>query len=238
MHKLQLHLRRQLSVLDGFWMLLLTFILMNGLVASGIVPVERLAGFLPGGATVINCLLVQQLLQVLIMVGLVFWFLHLRGVSVRRVGLRPFAQRRWIVLSIFCGVVTFFVMLLLTTWMTQLFPQWAKPQTVTELIMQARTGWEWLAAILIVSVLAPFSEELLFRGYMYHSLRQYKGVTFSIVITSLMFGCMHYDLFRLLPLTLVGCCLNLVSVRSGSLWGSILMHGTWNFMMTLVMMAL
>lgn len=89
MHKLQLHLRRQLSVPDGFWMLLLTFILMNGLVASGIVPVERLAGFLPGGATVINCLLVQQLLQVLIMVGLVFWFLHLRGVSVRRVGLRP-----------------------------------------------------------------------------------------------------------------------------------------------------
>ena len=85
-----------------------------------------------------------------------------------------------------------------------------------------------------VCVLAPFSEELLFRGYIYHSLRQYKTVGFSIIMTSLLFGCMHYDLFRLLPLTLVGICLNLVSIRSGTLWGSIVMHGTIPVMVTCI----
>ena len=227
---------KELSVVDGFLILLCTFLFMNLLVGSGILPVKFFADRLPGSSTSVNIVLVQQVIQSLVMVGLIGFFLRLRGSSLGQIGLRPFRQWRWIGLSLLFGIVTFFVMLLVTAFLVRLFPQWAKPQTITELIMQAKTDWEWFAIILIVCVLAPFSEELLFRGYIYHSLRQYKTVGFSIIMTSLLFGFMHYYLFRLLPLTLVGICLNLVSIRSGTLWGSIVMHGTWNFMMTVLMM--
>ena len=127
-------------------------------------------------------------------------------------------------------------MTLVSVLMTMLFPQWAQPQDISTVILKAENAWEWIAVIVVVSVFAPLSEEILFRGYIYHSLREKYSVIYSIIVASLLFGCMHYDLFRLLPLTLGGIALNVVSVRADSLWASIIMHGVWNFMNTLVLL--
>ncbi len=43
-------LRKTLSVIDGFFILLLTFLLVNSLAGSGLFPTEFLASILPGGA--------------------------------------------------------------------------------------------------------------------------------------------------------------------------------------------
>ncbi len=230
-------LQKQLSMADGFIMLLLIYVLMNGIVGSGLLPVEWLAGFLPGGATVINKMLIQQIFQTMLMTGIVMLFLYLRDVQVKQIGFRPFKEECWLLWSALWGIATFFIMLFVSAWMIKLFPD-AEPQTATNLIMQAEGRWESFAVILMVSILAPFSEELLFRGYIYHSLRAYKSTWFSVLAASLMFGCMHYDLFRLLPLTLVGIFLNIVAIRSESLFGSMVMHGVWNFMMASLVLAL
>lgn len=229
--------KKQLSMADGFIMLFLIYILMNGIAGSGLLPVEWLAGFLPGGATVINKMLIQQIFQTLLMVGMVVLFLHLRGASVEDIGLRPFKDERWLFWAALWGMVTFFIMLFVSACMIKLFPD-AQPQTATNLIMQAEGQWEGIAVVIMVSILAPFSEEFLFRGYIYHSLRTYKSTWFSVLAASLMFGCMHYDLFRLLPLTLVGVLLNIVAIRSQSLFGSMIMHGVWNFMMASLVLAI
>lgn len=229
-------LRKTLSVVDGFFILSVTFLLMNLFVGSGLFPEKALASILPGGATVINQMLWRQILQFIVMTGLTLLFLFLRGKTLQQIGLCAFSKRSWFWKAIACGILLFFVMLFVSALMVSLFPQWAKPQAVTEIVMQAHNGWEWSAVILMVCVLAPISEELLFRGYFYHSLRNRYSLWSSVLIVSLLFGCIHYDLFRLLPLTFTGVCLNLVAIRSGSLWGSIVMHGVWNFMMTLVMM--
>ena len=237
MHIGSWRLQKRLSMADGFIMLFLVYILMNGIIGSGLLPVKWLAGFLPGGATVINRMLVQQIFQTALMVGMVMLFLRLRGVSTAEIGLRPLKNDRWLFYSVLWGIGTFFIMLFVSAWMIKLFPD-AEPQTATNLIMQAQGRWESFAVILMVSILAPFSEELVFRGYIYHSLRAYKNSCFSVLATSLMFGCMHYDLFRLLPLTLVGILLNIVSIRSQSLYGSMIMHGVWNFMMASLVLAI
>ena len=88
--------KKQLSMADGFIMLFLIYILMNGIAGSGLLPVEWLAVFLPGGATVINKMLIQQIFQTLLMVGMVVLFLYLRGASVEDIGLRPFKDARWL----------------------------------------------------------------------------------------------------------------------------------------------
>ena len=50
-------LRKTLSVVDGFFILSVTFLLMNLFVGSGLFPEKALASILPGGATVINQML-------------------------------------------------------------------------------------------------------------------------------------------------------------------------------------
>lgn len=228
--------QKSLCMIDGFFIIFFVFIVMNSLVGSDIIPFLRLTTYLPGGGTVLNQLLVQQLVQTILIVGLVLLFLHLRQCTLKQIGLYWFLRPIWLVLSILAGISTFFVMLCVNAWIIQMFPQWIEPQAITEVIVQARNGWEWFEAILVVSVLAPISEELLFRGYIYHSMRTRYGVFVSVLVTSLLFGCMHYDLFRLLPLTLAGVCLNLVSIYSGNVLGSILMHAVWNFMMIAVLL--
>lgn len=229
-------LRKTLSVIDGFFILVFTFILVNLLVGRGLFPTKMLASMLPGGSTAINQMLWQQMLQFVVMTGLTLLFLVLRGKTLEQIGLRAFSEKSWFWKAIVCGIVLFFVMLFVSALLVNLFPQWAKPQAATELLMQAHNSWEWFAVVLMVCVLAPISEELLFRGYFYHSLRNRYSLWSSVLVASLLFGCIHYDLFRLLPLTFTGICLNLVAIYSGSLWGSIVMHGVWNFMMTLVIM--
>lgn len=231
------HLRKALSVVDGFLILFLTFAVMNVLMGSGLFPANWLAGFLPGGATALNQMLWQQLLQFAVMTGLTLLFLSLRGKKPQQIGLRAFPKKGWLLKAALCGVLLFVVMLLVTTLLVWLFPRWAQPQAVTEVILQAESRWDWFVVVLMVCILAPISEEILFRGYLYHSLRSQCSMWGSVLFTSLLFGCMHYDLFRLLPLTFTGICLNLVAIRSGSLWGSVVMHGVWNFMMTLMLWA-
>lgn len=231
------HLRKALSVVDGFLILFLTFAVMNVLMGSGLFPANWLARFLPGGATALNQMLWQQLLQFAVMIGLTLLFLSLRGKKPQQIGLRAFPQKSWLLKAALCGLLLFVVMLLVTTLLVWLFPQWAQPQAVTEVILQAESRWDWFVVVLMVCILAPISEEILFRGYLYHSLRSQCSMWGSVLLTSLLFGCMHYDLFRLLPLTFTGICLNLVAIRSGSLWGSVVMHGVWNFMMTLMLWA-
>ena len=237
MNKIHNHVQKPLSIVDGVVIIIGVFILINGLIGSGLFPLEQLADWLPGGATVINRLLVMQGLQVALMLGLTALFLFgVRHGTLEQIGLRPFAKKGWIVRSALLGVGMFFAMTLVSVLMTMLFPQWAQPQDISTVILKAENAWEWIAVIVVVSVFAPLSEEILFRGYIYHSLREKYSVIYSIIVASLLFGCMHYDLFRLLPLTLGGIALNVVSVRADSLWASIIMHGVWNFMNTLVLL--
>lgn len=224
-------IKKQLSIADGFVIIALLFALMHGLVGTGLLPVVKWAGLLPGGFSVVNKLLIQQTIQTLFIVLLVLLFLSIRGSSLRQIGMCRCKQPLWLGKAVLLGIVVFFLLICSGIVLEKLFPQFVQPQAATDMIMQAEGLWEYAVVFVIVSILAPISEELLFRGYIYHSMRAHKSMGYSVAVTSFLFGCMHGDLVRLLPLTLVGICLNLVSVRSGSIWSAIVMHSVWNFMM-------
>lgn len=50
---------------------------------------------------------------------------------------------------------------------------------------------EMLSVFVLFVIIAPISEEMIFRGYLYGKLRQFTSITTSIVITSLLFGIAH-----------------------------------------------
>lgn len=81
-----------------------------------------------------------------------------------------------------------------------------------------------LLVFMILVVVAPIAEEIIFRGYLFGTLRRAVPVWAAILITSLLFGAIHgqwnvgVDVFFL---SIVSCVLRL---RTGSLWSSMLLH--------------
>lgn len=78
------------------------------------------------------------------------------------------------------------------------------------------------------SILAPFYEEIMFRGFLLPSLTRYVSVTGAIIISGLIFALAHLSLAEVLPLTVLGILLGVVYTRSRSLFASILVHSLWN----------
>jgi membrane protease YdiL (CAAX protease family) len=77
--------------------------------------------------------------------------------------------------------------------------------------------------------LAPFVEELIFRGLLFNALLRYLPSWLAVVLSALAFGASHHDSWSaLLPLTGAGIVLAYVYYFSGSLTASILTHALFN----------
>jgi uncharacterized protein len=83
------------------------------------------------------------------------------------------------------------------------------------------------AGILIVAV-APLSEEIFFRGFMFGGLRRRFPVWLAAAVAGLIFGLLHYtgpDSIGVVPqLAVFGILLALLYERTGSLWPPIMLH--------------
>jgi CAAX protease family protein len=92
------------------------------------------------------------------------------------------------------------------------------------------------AALLILSaaltcVVAPICEELLFRGFIFTALRNWRGTLPAALITALLFGGVHYQsapALDLVPLAALGFGLCLLYRYTGSLYPCIVAHSLNN----------
>lgn len=123
----------------------------------------------------------------------------------------------------------------------------ALPIAVASLLLLA-VGWlaivpspdgSWWAAAARVSavlLLAACYEELLSRGYVFATLREWLGTTAAIALTSLAFGLLHLmnpgaEAMPILMVTLAGVFLATVVVVLRSLYAAWMAHFAWNWVM-------
>lgn len=88
-----------------------------------------------------------------------------------------------------------------------------------------------VAVTILVTVVAPISEELFFRGFFFTALRSWKGPWPSAVITGVVFGAIHAGSAPagyLVPLAVFGCGLCVLYWRTGSLLPCISLHALNN----------
>ena len=78
--------------------------------------------------------------------------------------------------------------------------------------------------LLSVSVFAPFFEEWLCRGILLRGLLKKVSPAWAIVISSLVFGLIHMNLWQAIPAFLIGCLFGYVYYKTGSLKLTMLMH--------------
>jgi len=83
---------------------------------------------------------------------------------------------------------------------------------------------EFILAFISLVIIAPFAEELLFRGYLFGKLRKHAPVWVAVLITSLLFAIVHFQWNVGIDVFALSIVLCLLRVVSGSLWPSIMLH--------------
>lgn len=87
-----------------------------------------------------------------------------------------------------------------------------------------------LAFVLMVAVAAPIGEELFFRGFVFNVLRNRMNFTSAVWLSAALFALLHVSVRNFLPILVIGVLLARLYARTGSLWSSVVMHGTFNFL--------
>jgi len=108
------------------------------------------------------------------------------------------------------------------------FPPEKQVQGIVLFFQQSTSLSERLLVIVMAVVVAPLTEEIIFRGYLYGVFRKYVGRLYGMLIVSALFAAFHVHLPALAGLFLLAMALNFVYERTGSLWAPILMHSAFN----------
>lgn len=95
-----------------------------------------------------------------------------------------------------------------------------------------------LAWIIMLVVVAPISEEFVFRGGLFRFLLSRMSLRWATLISSVLFGLLHQNLFSFLPLTLLGVGLSLVYAKTGRLITPIILHMMFNLISVIFILLL
>jgi membrane protease YdiL (CAAX protease family) len=76
----------------------------------------------------------------------------------------------------------------------------------------------------ILVLIAPLAEEMLFRGFLYGTLKKYLKPFWAATLSSLIFGLFHMEFTVIIPLFMLGMILCWVMERSKSLWTAVGFH--------------
>lgn len=105
-------------------------------------------------------------------------------------------------------------------------------------LLRGLAGWgPNLAMFLTVAGLAPFFEELLFRGFLLPVLARDHRMAMALLISALLFGAIHLQPTGLPVLGTLGLVMGLAMHHTGSLRTPILVHACWNGGLFLLMRA-
>ena len=178
--------------------------------------------------------IVASLMQAGILIFGVFLFALTRGSRFKDLGLTTRNLFSNVIKGIVGGISLLLLIVVVGIIMQLIFPQTPEPQPFENIVRQAQGVRNLVIIFLAGSVLAPLSEELFFRGFIYPLIRFRWGIWPGIIITSLFFGSMHFDLFRMIPLTFGGIGLAWLYEKSGSLITPMVAHAVWNTIMTLL----
>lgn len=92
--------------------------------------------------------------------------------------------------------------------------------------------------VLLVVVLAPVAEEIVFRGVLLPVISDKWGVFWGVTLSSLIFTAMHLVPYTMPPILLLALALSWLFFRTRSLWPAIVAHAAFNGIGLIVVYAL
>jgi uncharacterized protein len=210
-------------------LLLLIVVFFVGFVGIGYLAGRALSGDGPGLLPVVALFFGQSAFLLFLV-----WLLVLRPHRLRLadIGLRP-TYRTWYRLAVAIGLVCVPVFSVLNLGFQSLF---GGPVENPQLRALAPGGFSWTSLVvmlLLVGVVVPFVEEVVFRGLIFGWLRKYLRFLYAAPLSAIFFAAVHTLPALIPPLAMMGLVLAAVYERSGSLWPAVIVHGVFNSLMTI-----
>lgn len=227
-YRRRLRLRRPRGV--DFWVLLAVLLLMNGALIIGVQlwtgGAEDRLDALQGPLAVAQTLALQGAALV--------WIVRVWGGSRAHWRKRFGMDRHWI-RDIFHGVWGYaaaapLVIVAALGWRF-LLKRWGievAPQDLLNLVAGDPTGWLARYLLFVAIVLAPISEELVFRGLALPLFSRKAGVVAGVTASALLFALLHMNIGAFGPIFVFGLALGAAYVVTGQLRVPIVMHMAFN----------
>jgi len=209
----------------GYWILFLPVLL----ILFQLIP---LGLSVLGLRLTLTVVLISAVVADLLIVGVAAFVVALKP---ERLGLVPPRRKRDLVLLPILGALLSFVGLYIAEGiLSLLMGERPPPQRVAQALAEAQGTGLRVLAIAAVGIVAPFAEEVVFRGVSFRGLRRRLGFFPAAAVSAALFSLAHLDLQHGLQLFVVGVVLAWTVERSGSILPGILLHAVINLTSLLV----
>ncbi len=173
-------------------------------------------------------------IQVLLMLGMVWFFaIFWRRASLKDLGLRYYSIIKTIWYTFLSLLIIFFISFLYVFVMNWLFGIEAPSSKIEELIANRSISTNIL--LIVVAVVAPFCEEIYFRGFLYSAFKKSWGVSTALFLSSLLFALAHMEIYSFIPLVVIGWLLAYIFEKTKSLFPTIFLHAIYNLILILIL---
>lgn len=174
-------------------------------------------------------LLSAALASVLVLILLPLGFLRSLGAPMgETLAWRRFGYREFMLLTVLT-LATALPVDWITGWNAELIPP---PDGLAESMDQLRPHGPmgWVAAVLVLCVIAPIGEELVFRGLLLRGAEHRMGSREALVFSAAFFAAAHLQPYFVAGLFVVGLVLGAVYQRTRSLIACVYVHGLYNLL--------
>jgi membrane protease YdiL (CAAX protease family) len=184
--------------------------------------------FIPGNGQWLDAIF--AFLPHMIMLAVAIAFYHR---SWETLGFCSIRFSRWITLIVVVAalylLLFYFLDPLVTEPVAQFFQldrqSWREDELSAGIRQAVESGWGVLLfQCVMIGVLGPIAEEVLFRGLILQGLLQRMGLVFSVVFSALIFALFHVDVAFFAPLFVMGLVMGGLYVWFRTLWAPILFH--------------
>jgi membrane protease YdiL (CAAX protease family) len=172
------------------------------------------------------------LLQTIGIVFVVYYFaIYKHGGTGKSLGLNFGEASKHLIAGVGGGALVFSAVIISSLLVERISSVPGELQPFAQLVIQTDSLPQLLLLFLLGVILAPLGEELYFRGFLYPAIRAHFGTYVAILFSAVVFGLLHFDLLRFIPLAVGGAGLAWLYEKTNSLYVPMIAHGFWNFVM-------
>lgn len=171
-----------------------------------------------------------------LLLGTLLTVLAVRGLSPGRIfGLRPVRPWRVIGLALVCFAATYPLVLAASQIVTSLGFPVSEGDNMVNFLLGDVTPTDRIWVVVLAVVVAPLTEEFVFRGFLYGVLKKPFGSWAAMGSTALLFAAIHQNIPAIPALALLAIGFTLAYELTGSLWAPIIMHVLFNSISVVVL---
>jgi hypothetical protein len=177
--------------------------------------------------TISQTLALTLLEAVALILGVYLFGIRRRNLSWESVGLRS-TTWSWVLISVIVTLILIPIVGLITLAVLFLSGQPLDNPQLDFLLPEGLSALDAIFMLLLAGIVAPFGEELLFRGVIYTFLRERWGIWLSVLLSSFLFGLIHGNVAIGVTGFLLGVVAAIVYEYSKSLWTAVVVHAINN----------